>query len=225
MKKLLVAALVLVSLAGCTASTTTFTDADAQDIIFGQITQASLTSLGLTAASNTIQSDTVGNYVAGVSDGDTAFEPAECADSARPLVLLEADAESTDTFYALPALTSGSTAITTRARLFGTDAAAQAFLAEFQRANEACSEFTVTQGDTTDHVELTVSEAAENDEGFRLDTVAGVDNQLLTIRTYVVREGNLVLAIQAPTASDADANLLIAASAAFYARLTNGQAE
>lgn len=226
MKKLIVVAVAAVlALSGCAAQPATFTDDDAKQVLFGDITQASLTSLGLSTSDSTIQTDTVANYVAGISDGDTAFDPEECADSARPLVLLGDDAKSTDTFYAMPTLTSGSTSITVRARLFGSDAAAETFIAKFQSANENCTDFTVAQSGKTDQVQLTVSEAADDSKGFRLDTVAGVDNQVITIRTYIVREGNLAIAVQGQTNTDDDANLLVAASAAIYAQLTDGQPE
>ena len=223
MKKLLgVALIALLALTGCAAPAATFTDDDAKAILFGEVTQTSLSSLGLTPASNTIASDSVGAYLKGV--GETDIEPAECANSARLLVLADQDAESTDTFYALPNLTSGATTIAVKARLFGSDAAAQRFVADFQKANEGCPDFTATVNGSTDRVNVTVSEVSDDDEGFRLDTVAGVDGEVLTIRTYIVREGNLVIALQAPTNTDDDANLLIAASAAIYAQLTNGQA-
>jgi len=214
---LAVAAVLLLS--GCAAETATFTDDQAQGILFGQLTQASLNSLGLAAASNTIQTDSVGNYVAGVTDGDAGIEPAECANSARLLILADQDKGSDDTFYVLPNLTSGSTVIGVRARLFGSDGAAEKFMADFQAANEGCPKFTAGN----DRVEVTVSEAADDSKGCRLDTVAGVDDQLLTIRTDIVREGNLAVAVQAQTNSDTDSNLLVAASAAIYAQLTGGQ--
>ena len=225
MKKLLGVALIAVlALAGCApASTATFTDDQAQAILYGEVTRTSLGSLGLTPASNTIASDSVGAYLKGV--GETDIEPAECANSARLLILADEDAESTDTFYALPNLTSGATTIAVKARLFGSDAAAQQFVADFQKANEGCPDFTATVNGSTDQVNVTVSEVSDDDEGFRLDTVAGVDGEVLTIRTYIVREGNLVIALQAPTNTDDDANLLIAASAAIYAQLTDGQSK
>lgn len=222
MKRFLAVAVVAVlALSGCAAPTVTFTDGQAQSILFGQLTQASLSSLGLTPSSNTIQSDSVGKYVSGVFDSDSDIQPAECADSSRLLVLESQDEKSTDTFYVLPNFTSGTTVIGVKARLFGSDEAAAKFIADFQAANEACPTFTAD----ADQVEVTVLEAAEDGKGFRLDTVAGVDNQLLTIRTYIVREGNLAVAVQAQTNTDDDANLLVAASAAIYAQLTNGQAE
>ena len=221
-KSLLAVALVAVlALSGCAADKATFTDDDAKAILFGQVTQASLTSLGLTPSSNTIATDSVKNYVAGVTDGAAGITPAECANAARLLILADQDKESADTFYALPNLTSGKTVIGVKARLFTSDSAAQKFIADFQKANEDCPKFTAD----TDQVEVTVSEAADDSKGFRLDTVAGVDNQFLTIRTYIVREGNLAVAVQAKTDTDDDANLLIAASAAIYAQLTNGQSE
>lgn len=221
MRTLLALAAVLL-LSGCTPSaTTTFGGDETESILFGQVTQTSLASIGLTPADNTLQTDTVANYVAAVSGGE--FTPAECGDSARPLVLLRADAASTDTFYALPTLTSGTTAIDVRARRFATDDAAQAFMAAFQFANENCTDFSVTQGGTTDLVNLTVSEAAEQSKGFRLDTVAGVGNQAFTYRTYLVREGNLAISVQGAVTNETDAALIVAASAAIYAQLTRGQ--
>jgi len=225
-KRLLAVGLIAVlALSGCAADKATFTDDDAKAILFGQVTQGSLTSLGLTPSSNTIATDSVKNYVAGVTDADAGIDPASCANSARLLILADQDKESADTFYALPNLTSGSTVIGVKARLFGSDSAAQKFIAEFQKANEGCPKFTAVNNGSTDQVEVTVSEAAKDDKGFRLDTVAGVNNQLLTIRTYIVRESNLAVAVQAKINSDDDANLLVAASAAIYAQLTNGQAE
>ncbi len=226
MKKLLAVAVVAVlALSGCAAEKATFTDDDAKSILFGQVTQASLTSLGLTPASNTIQTDSVKNYVAGVTDGDAGIQPAECANAARLLILADQDVNSSDTFYALPNLTSGTTVVAVKARLFGSDAAGAKFIADFQKANEGCPNFTATTNGSTDQVQVTVSEAATDSKGFRLDTVAGVNNQVLTIRTYIVREGNLAVAVQAQTNSDTDANLLVAASTAIYAQLTAGQAK
>lgn len=226
MKRLLALGFVAVlALSGCAADKATFTDDDAKAILFGQVTQASLTSLGLTASSNTIATDTVQHYVAGVTDGDAGIDPEKCANSARLLILADQDKASADTFYALPNLTSGPTVIGVKARLFASDSAAQKFVEQFQKANEDCPKFTAVNDGSTDQVEVTVSEAADDSKGFRLDTVAGVNNQLLTIRTYIVREGNLAIAVQAQTNSEDDANLLIAASAAIYAQLTNGQAE
>jgi hypothetical protein len=216
---LALAVIAVLALSGCAADRATFTDDDAQAVLFGQVTQASLTSLGLKAASNTIQTDSVKNYLAGVTDDDSGIVPAECANSARLLVLADQDKNSSDTFYALPNLTSGSTVIGVKARLFSSDSAAETFVGEFQKANEECPKFTAG----SDQVEVTVSEAADASKGFRLDTVAGVNNQLLTIRTYIVREGNLAIAVQAQTNTDDDANLLVAASAAIYAQLTAGQ--
>ena len=226
MKKLLGAALVLLALAGCAApATATFTDEDAQSVLFGQVTQASLKSLGFSPSSNTIATDSVKNYVAGVTDTAADVEPAECANALRLLILTDQDADSTDTFYALPNLTSGTTTVAVKARLFGSDDAAQKFIADFQKANEGCPDFTATANGSTDQVNVTVSEVADESKGFRLDTVAGVDNEVLTYRTYIVREGNLAVAVQGATKTDDDANLLVAASAAIYAQLTNGQAE
>ena len=225
-KRLLAVGLVAVlALSGCAADKAAFTDDDAKAILFGQVTQTSLSSLGLTPSSNTIATDSVKNYVAGVTDSAAGITPAECANAARLLILTDQDKQSADTFYALPNLTSGKTVIAVKARLFASDSAAQKFIGEYQKANEECPKFTAENKGSTDQVEVTVSEAAKDSEGFRLDTVAGVDNQLLTIRTYIVREGNLAVALQAQTNTDDDANLLIAASAAIYAQLTNGQAE
>ncbi len=225
MKRLVGLALVILALAGCAPETATFTDDGAKSILFGQVTQASLSSLGLRPVKNEIATDSVKNYVAGVTDKTSGIDPAECADSARLLILAKQDKSSDDIFYALPNLTSGDTAIAVKARLFTSDNEAQKFVADYQKANEGCPEFTDTENGTTVGVRVTVSEAAEDSKGFRLDTVAGTAADATTFRTYIVREDNLVVAVQGATKDDTDANLLVAASAAIYAQLTAGQAE
>lgn len=227
MKKLplLGVALALLALGGCASDTTTFTDDDAQAILFGQLTQAEFSSLGLTPGSNTIATDSVKSYVAGVTDGDSVIDPKECANAVRLLILADQDKNSADTFYALPTLTSGETSISVKGRLFATDGAAQKFVGDFEKANQGCPAFTDTQGNQSIDLTVTVSESADDSKGFRLDTVAGAPDGATTFRTYIVREGNLVIAIQGVTKTDDDANLLVATSAAIYAQLTAGQAE
>lgn len=220
---LLGAVLALLTLTGCAGGTAAFTDDDAQAILFGEVTQASLASLGLTPASNTIATDSVSSYVAGVTDGDSVIDPEKCANSARLLILADQDRDSADRFYAIPALTSGATTISVKARLFSGDRAAQSFVGDVEKANRECPSFTDTQGGRSIQLRVTVSESATDGKGFRLDTVAGTPGGATTIRTYLVREGNLVLAVQAPTRTDGDATLLVAAAAAIYARLTAGQ--
>jgi hypothetical protein len=228
MKKLpvLAAAVALLALSGCAAdSTATFDDGAAQTILFGEATQSALGSLGFSGETNTISTDTVQKYIAGVSGGADVFDPAECENSARPLILADKDKSSQDTFYALPTLFAGSTTVAVQARLFSTDAAAQQFVTDFQKAVEGCSAFTDTQGGSTIGVRVSVSEADPDGKGFRMDTLAGTTANPTSFRTYVVRDGNLAIAVQGGTKTDGEANLVVAATTALYAQLTAGDAE
>lgn len=227
MKKLvLLAAAALVALTGCAADThATFTDQQSQTVLFGQGTQSSLGALGFSGATNTIATDTVEKYLEGVKGGGDIFNPATCEDSARVLILANRDAASQDTFYALPALVAGSTIVNVKARLFSTDGAAKQFIADYQKAVEGCPSFTDTQGTDTIGVRVAVSEADADGKGFRMDTLAGTTASPTSFRTYIVREGNLAIAVQGVTATDDDANLLVAASTALYAAMTAGAQE
>lgn len=216
-------AAVILALTGCAADpTATFTDEQAQTVLFGEKTQSALGAVGFSGETNTISTDTVQKYVAGVSGGTGTFDPAECENSARPLILTDKDASSQDTFYALPGLINGSTTVTVQGRLFGSDASAKQFVAEYQKAVEACSAFTNTQDGSTIGVRVTVSEADPDAKGFRMDTIAGTTANNTSFRTYIVRDGNLAIAVQGATKTDDDANLVVAASTAFYAQLTAG---
>jgi hypothetical protein len=228
MKKLplLGIAVALLALVGCASDTTaTFTDADARAILFGESTQSALGALTFSGSTNTISTDTVEKYVAGVSGSGDVFDPAACENSVRPLILADRDKASQDTFYALPALVSGSTTVTVQARLFSTDAAAKQFVTDFQKATEGCPAFTDTQNGSTIGVRVSVSEADADGKGFRMDTLAGTSANPSSFRTYIVRDGNLAIAVQGATKTDGDANLLVAASTAFYGQLTAGQSE
>jgi hypothetical protein len=218
----LLAALVgVLALAACTSAPATYTDDDAKEILFGQATQSSLADLGLTPANNTIQTDSVKNYVAGVTDGSSSIEPAECANSARLLILTDSDKQSTDTFYGLPKLDSAITSISVRARLFASDDAARAFVEDFQKATEACPSFT----DAGTPVAVSVSDSVKDGEGFRLDTVAGAGSEATSFRAFVGRSGNLVVAVVGPVALKEQVTLLESASTALFSRLATGKPE
>lgn len=221
MKKLALVVVAVLALSGCAASSAEFTDARAQDVVFGQSAQAELSAIGLTHSGNTISKDSVSAYVAGtVTDSKTTFSPEKCTDAVYLLILGAQDAGSTDTFYAFPSLTSGQSVINVKARLFASDDAAKAFVEKYEKANQDCRDVTATQGTSTDRLQLTVSEAAKDGKGFRLDTLAGVDTKITQYRTYIVREGNLVVAVQGAVPDDASANLVVGASAAIYAQMT-----
>lgn len=228
MKKLplLVAALALLALSGCAAdSTASFTDADAQEILFGKDTQASFGTLGYTAEKNTLATDSVANYLANVSDATDVFAPAKCGNSARPLLLSGRDASSTDRFYELPTLVTGSAVVTVQARLFSTDAAAKAFLTDFHTAVAACPQFTDTKGGDTIGVAVAVSDQDPDGRGFFIDTVAGTSDAARSFRTYIVLQGNLAFAVQGVATNDADDKLLVNTSSVLYARASKGSAE
>lgn len=228
MKKLplLAAAVALLALSGCAVdSTASFTDANAQEILFGKDTQASFGTLGYTAEKNTLATDSVGNYLANVADAEDVFKPAKCGNSARPLLLADRDKGSTDTFYELPTLVTGASVVTVQARLFSTDAAAKAFLTDFHTAVAECPQFTDTQGSDTIGVAVAVSDEDPDGRGFFIDTVAGTSDAARTFRTYIVLQGNLAFAVQGIATSDDDDKLLVSTSSVLYARASKGTAE
>lgn len=228
MKKLavLAATAAVLALAGCSVDTTaTFSDDDAKTILFGEATQSALGSLGFSGETNTIATDTVEKYVASVSGGADVLDPVKCENSVRLLVLLDRDKTSQDTFYELPSLFAGDSTVRVQARLFATDAEAKSFVTDFQKAVEGCPSFTDTNAGSTIGVRVKVSEADADGKGFRMDTLAGTTANPSSFRSYIVREGNLAIAVQGETATDDDANLLVAATTAFYAQLTAGDAE
>ena len=221
MKKLplLGIAVALLALSGCATDTTaTFTDADAQTILFGQPTQATLGKLGYTAEKNTLSTASVETYLANVSGNADVIDPAKCANVVRPLLLTDRDASSQDTFYELPHLIAGGSIVTVQARLFSTDAAAEAFLTDFHKAVADCPQFTDTQGSDTIGVAVAVSDPDPDGRGFFMDTVAGTSDAARAFRTYIVRQGNLAIAVQGVANTPADDTLLVDTTSALYAK-------
>ncbi|MBX3098868.1 MAG: hypothetical protein KF761_04745 [Salinibacterium sp.] len=223
MKKLplLGVAVALLVLSGCATGTTTggtatFADADAQTVLFGKDTQASLAKLGYTAEKNVLSTASVETYLANVSSIADVIDPAKCANTVRPLLLPDRDVNSQDTFYGLPHLITGGLVVTVQARLFPTDADAEAFLADFHKAVADCPKFTDTQGSDTIGVVVSVSDPDPDGRGFFMDTVAGTSDAARAFRTYIVRQGNLAIAVQG-VANTADADtLLVNTTSALY---------